>query len=211
MAERTSPVYLEIPCEIEYAKVFEFNRDKKGYRGKHERYGGAYTVDAIMSSDAYKALKDSGSQKQGKVWDEEEEKWVKGSSKELRSADRIKVSFERKHEAPYTYGGPPRVVHADGSSWDTTEDGLIGNGSKGFIFVTVYEMEIDGEQAFGTRLDVIQVTEHVEYESDYDPNVTRGHVIPDRSGGSQPKPEVKKASKKAVVDQGPLEDDEIPF
>lgn len=207
--KKAKSIKLEIPARFEWCRVFEFNRDQEGYRGKHKAYGGAYTIDTYMSADAYAQLKEAGSQKQGKILDEETGKWEGGSAKELRAADEIKVSFERKHEAPYTYGGPPTVAHADGTYWDTEEDGLIGNNSTGYIMLTVYEIEIDGEPVKGTRFDGLQIIDHVPYESDYEPS--SGVSFPDRSGGT--KKEVKEKASKPKASKKVEEEfeDVIPF
>lgn len=226
MAERkkSNTVYLELPAVFEWAKVFDFNMDRNGPNGSYEAHGGAYTVDLLLTKDVYKQLVAAGSQKTPMVlyndkWYSEKSiaEFNRGKDKAERmpsfddlydEAERVKVKVIRKHDAPYSYGGAPQVAHADGSPWDTEDDGQIGNGSKGIAYVSVYE----AGGLKGTRLDGIQILDLVEYISDYDPDddsEPRGFKIPDRSkAAGTTKKETKPAKVSKTTD---IEEDVIPF
>lgn len=225
MADRkkSNTTYLELPAEFEWAKIFPENYDKTGPNGAYESHGGAYTIDGILTKEVFKQLKDAGSQATALVpyednWytkkkiDEltamdEEEETMPSYAKLFAKADKVKVKFKRKHDAPYTYGGAPQVAHVDGTPWDIDEDGLIGNGSKGILYVSVYE----AGGLKGTRLDGIQVLEHVEYQSDYDEDAGGGGFkIPDRTAAQTTKPK-KPTKATASKKTEEVEDEEIPF
>lgn len=193
MAEKKSnTTYLQLEAVFEWAKVFPENYDKTGPDGAYEGHDGAYTVDLLLTDEEYEKLTRAGSQKQAKQTDE--------------GLNRIKVI--RKHTAPYTYGGAPQVAHVDGTPWDIRKDGLIGNGSKGIAYVSVYKVK----GRFGTRLDGLQIMEHVALEDD-DDAPRGGFRIPDRSGQTAA-PKVTQAVEKPKAKpakQPVLVDDEIPF
>ncbi len=196
MAEKSSKTkYLQLNATFEWCKVFPENYDKTGPDGAYEGHDGAYTVDLLLDDEEYNKLRAAGSQKQSKDTED--------------GLHRVKII--RKHTAPYTYGGAPQVAHIDGTPWDISKDGLIGNGSKGVAYVSVYQVK----GRYGTRLDGIQILEHVSYESE-DDDAPRGFRIPDRSGlTSAPKQNrpsetaAKQPAKKPAPKQ--LIDDEIPF
>lgn len=215
--KKSNTIYLEIPATLEWAKVFPENKDTVGANNALVGTGGAYSVDAIISKDVYQQLEDAGSQKKPLIKNKDG-KWLgekNWRSKEqgisfidaFDNATEVKVKLVRKHDAPFTYGGPPQVAHVDGTPWDIKTDGLIGNNSKGILYVSVYEV---GELK-GTRLDGVQVIDHVSYESDYQPDNSGGggFRIPNRAvTKEEAKPAVKaKAKQLAKVDI----DDEIPF
>ena len=219
MTDKAKTKYLEIPVTFEWTKVFK--PEMEGPEGSdYASHGGMYSVDAIMKKAAYKELIAAGSQKQAQVF--YEDKWYsekavttfnRGKEKAERmpsyedlydKADRVKVKFQRKHDAPFTYGGPPQVAHADGTPWHVDEDGLIGNGSEGILYVSVYES--GGFK--GTRLNGLQVLNHIPYESDFDPeDDSTGFRMPDRTGSAKP----KATKAKAKQPEPEVEEDEIPF
>lgn len=176
-----------------YPRLFEFNRDKKGPNDQWETHGGATSIDLIVTDEEFQKLKDAGSQKQLK--DDDEGNQV--------------VKLIRKWEAPYPqYAGPPEVAHADGTPWNVEEDGLIGNGSEVIVYVSVY----DTKGYRGTRLDAVQVIEHVKYESDSE--YTKGFKFPNMSQSSDSEGTPKKETKKKVTSSKftpAIADDEIPF
>jgi hypothetical protein len=196
MAEKSSKTkYLQLNATIEWAKVFPENYDKTGPDGAYEGHDGAYTVDLLLDDEEYEKLRDAGSQKQSKETED--------------GLHRVKII--RKHTAPYTYGGAPQVAHIDGTPWDMRTDGLIGNGSKGVAYVSVYQVK----GRYGTRLDGLQILDLVPYESE-DDDAPRGLRIPDRSSqtsGSKntqaTEPAAKQPAKKPA--SKPLVEDEIPF
>lgn len=150
MAERkkSTAQLVELECEVEWAKVFGFNRDKSGPDGVWEETEGRTSVVAMLSQAQFKHLKSIGVQKQAKNVDDE---------------GRIKVQFTRKWIDKFpNWGGAPRVLNADGSEFNTEEQGLIGNGTKAIVFVSVYQ----AGKHVGTRLEGLQVLDLVEYVSD---------------------------------------------
>jgi hypothetical protein len=106
---------------IEWAKVFETNRDMTGYEGAYVDFEGAYTVQQILSKDEYAKLQAAGTQK-------------KPNQKRLMDGE-LMIKFERKHKITSRdgkvipqAGGAPKVMNADGTAWDKEVNGLIGNG-----------------------------------------------------------------------------------
>ena len=128
--------------KAQWAKVFEDNRDMKGFEGAYEENDGAYTIDVILDKEEFDKLKATGSIKKG-----------------VLTEDGIKVNFVRKHRIGGREYGPPRVKDADGNKWDK---GLIGNGSEVEVGLVVYDTKYKGRA--GTRLEAIRVVEHVPVE-----------------------------------------------
>lgn len=135
---------LELEGIGEWAKVFEVNRDNGDF---HKDYNGACTIDLVMDKEEFDKVAAAGARLSGKPHDQG-----------------VMVKFKRKFEDPNVeaFGGAPKVADAEGNLWDLDEKGLIGNGSKVKVFVTIY----DSKFGKGTRLEGVQVLEHVEYESD---------------------------------------------
>lgn len=184
------PVKVEIFGKLRYAKIFEENRDMKGFQGAYEDCNGACTLDVFLDEENAKILKDSGSQK--KMKPQEDGTYL--------------VSFERKWEAPYTYGGAPAVARADGTAWDTSVDGLVGNDSTGVVYLTVYTSRVGK----GTRLDGVQVIDHVEYWPTGGKPMFKDYSKPAKElTTDEPKPKETKSKKAAT--KPAFEDDEIPF
>lgn len=180
---------IELFGEFMYPKVFEFNRDKQGPNGAWADKGGACTIDLLMDEGNYQKYKESGARL--KVHEED------GS---------YRVKFRRMftHDKIPELGGAPRVANIEGKPWEPDEDGLIGNGSKGFVQISVY----DTATGKGTRLEGIQVVEHVPYESDYDPTGYTG--FSDKSDLVEGKKTKAKAkASKAPVSSDP--EDDLPF
>ena len=134
---------VELEGTLNWAKVFSFNKDtNEDYHGP----GGAYTVDVLLEKDQLDKLTKSGSRLKPKVTD-----------------DGIAIRFKRKHinaAGIEEFGGPPKVVDAEKELWP--EGVLIGNGSKGKVYISVYETKLGK----GTRLEGIQVTDHVQFEGE---------------------------------------------
>lgn len=186
--KKSGTQYLELFGEFEWAQVFEQNRDKDGPNGAWKDFGGKTKITVILDDDQLEKFKKTKSQKKVKVGED----------------GRSRIQFDRKWEAPYNYGGAPQVVHADGTPWDLEEDGLIGNGSKGVVYLSLYET---GGYT-GTRLNGVQVIEHVPYETDYVPSEGNGGIpFKDYSkqAGSKSKSKAKTKTKTEELD------DEIPF
>ncbi|MBL4795816.1 MAG: hypothetical protein JKY50_00220 [Oleispira sp.] len=136
-----------------WAKVFEQNRDMKGWcgptgtaKGTYEDCDGAYTLNLIMDTDNSATLKASG------------------SMKELQPADDgLQVKLIRKHKGPFeAASGAPKVFHKDGTPWDIEVDGTIGNGSRVSVTSSIYDIKSYGTT--GTRLESVTVLDLVVYE-----------------------------------------------
>jgi hypothetical protein len=161
MAGKSKQVKLTGP--VQWAKVFEHNRDMQGYDGDAHTWGGTYVLDMILDDANWKKLKDAGSAKKSK---ERKDTDIE--------AEGTKVSLSRKHEGPFVEAsGPPKVLRTDGTAWDFEEDGYIGNGSICEVTVTVYETinpKTGKKGITGTRLDKVKVIENVTYERQEEPD-----------------------------------------
>jgi hypothetical protein len=136
---------IELHGILEWAKLFEGNRDNGEYDIETD---GATTVDLVMEDDVFKAMKDAGVRKQGKADPE-------GRGTRVKFKRPWKDKFDRDWAA-----GPPKVYRPDGSEWGA-DDGLIGNGSIGVVYVDVY----DTKMGKGARLSGVQVIDHVTFDS----------------------------------------------
>lgn len=139
---------------IEWAKVFEDNRDMKGYNDAYVPFDGAYTMNLVMDKAELGKLTAAGSQK-------------KPMQKRLMDGE-IVIKFERKHKVTNTKGevipkacGAPLVTDADGVPFE----GRIGNGSKVETtnLVTTFKGQ-DGKVYSRTTLTAVKVLSLVEVE-----------------------------------------------
>jgi hypothetical protein len=137
---------IELTGTLEWAKLFEFNRDTGEYDVETD---GATTVTLLMEDDVFKSMKDAGVRKQGKPDPE-------GRGTRVTFKRPWKDKFDRDWAA-----GPPVVYGPAGTSWDSEVDGLIGNGSVGVVFLDVY----DTKMGTGCRLNGVQVIDHVPFEA----------------------------------------------
>lgn len=143
---------------IEWAKVYEGNRDMVGYQGVYEACDGAYTLLQILSKEEMAKLKAAGSSKK---------------AKQARLMDgEIAVTFERKHRVTNSKGefipkasGAPKVVDANDQPF--TE--IIGNGSIAEVtnLVTTFKLP-DGTMGARTTLQKVKILEHIPYEAPQD-------------------------------------------
>jgi hypothetical protein len=134
----------------EWARVFESNRDMDGFDGVYRDHDGACTIDLIMDDDNLAALKASRSMKKGTP------------DAEGRGT---KVKFIRKFNTGKDWdSGAPIVQKSDGSTWDISSDGTIGNGSTVEVELSVYDTS--RPNIVGTRLDKVKVIDHVAYVAD---------------------------------------------
>ena len=132
----------------EWAKVFEDNRDMKGFEGAWEEFNGACTIDMILDDENMQILRNSKSMKKGTP------------DPEGRGT---RVRLIRKFETGRDWDrGAPVGTKAEGSKWNYEEDGTIGNGSTVQVTLSVYDTSRKG--IVGTRLDRIKVINHVEYQ-----------------------------------------------
>lgn len=98
-----------------WSRVFEDNRDLTGYENALADVGGQTSIDVDLDDDAMALLRKSKSMKRGTT--------------STDNPDLTRVKFTRKWQAEIG-GGAPKVVKADGTTWDYDEDGPIGNGSR---------------------------------------------------------------------------------
>ena len=162
---------------LDWAKLFEQNRDRAQF---HEETDGAYKITVTMNDANLKILKDAGSAKESKK--------VDGGNQ---------ITFSRPHKGREDWmGGPPIVADISGKPRSLEGNGLIGNGSKGRVKLAVF----DSKPRNGTRLQGVQITEHVVYESEGNSSQSSS-MFEDLSGGQ--------ASTKSPPKE--VEADSIPF
>jgi len=132
---------IDIKGTLEWAKVFELNRDHNEW---NEDKGGEYKVTVTTDKKTADALKKAGCQK--KIEE------VSGGHK---------ITVVRPHVGSQDWmGGAPIVADKSGKEWNFEEKGFIGNGSKGIVKVEIYPTAVGS----GTRLVGLQVLDHVVYE-----------------------------------------------
>jgi hypothetical protein len=120
-----------------WARVFEHNRDLKGYNDAAVPYEGFYKIDVILDKDNRKILSGSGSSLKGKWTDDGE----------------FIVTFKRKHKDRFEWAsGAPKVLKADDTPWT---DKFIPNTSEVEVEFSVYTTT----KATGTRLETVKVLE----------------------------------------------------
>lgn len=142
---------------IEWAKVFENNREMSGYEGIYEACGGAYTLVQVLDKEEFEKLKKAGTQK-------------KPIQKRLLDGE-IAIKFERKHlvktkegKVVPQAGGAPKVVGPDGKPWNVEEQGVIGNGTIAEVtnLINTFKGQ-DGKMISRTSLVKVKIIEHVPY------------------------------------------------
>jgi hypothetical protein len=139
---------------IEWAKVFENNRDMEGYEGDYVKYDGAYVVDQVMSKDEYAKLTAAGSQKKPK------QKRLMDGEFVIKMMRPHKVVAKDGREMPQA-GGAPVVTDVDGNPITDR----IGNGSKAEItnLISFFKGQ-DGKIYSRTTMTKIKILEFVPYE-----------------------------------------------
>jgi hypothetical protein len=148
---------------VEWAKIFENNRDMTGYEGAYVPFEGAYTLQQILSKDEYAKLQAAGTQK-------------KPNQKRLMDGE-LMLKFERKHkvtrkdgtELPQA-GGAPKVTDVEGNTW-SEDKGLIGNGSTAEVtnLITTFKGQ-DGKMYSRTSMTAVKIIEHKPVEEKVDSN-----------------------------------------
>jgi hypothetical protein len=152
---------IDIKGTIEWAKVFESNRDRAEWNKETD---GEYKVTITTDAATAKELKKAGCMKK---------------IEEVDSGHRLTVS--RPHTGAQDWmGGAPIVADVTGKAWNLQEQGLIGNGSEGIVKVEVYPTRTGRT---GTRLLGVQVLEHVVYESEGGPSQPRAMFTDHSSSG----------------------------
>ena len=138
---------IDIKGTIEWAKVFESNRDQAEWNADTN---GEYKVTVTTDKKTADALKKAGCQKK---------------IEEVDGGFRVTVS--RPHTGAEDWmGGEPVVADISGKAWNLEDKGLIGNGSKGIVKVEVYRTK---KGLVGTRLMGLQVLDHVVYNPEVVP------------------------------------------
>lgn len=95
------------------------------------------------------------------------------------------VSLKRKAlKANGDTNGAPRVVNADKSPYDFTQQGLIGNGSIGNVIVYQYPYEVMGRKGIGNSLTAVQVVKHEQLSQSVDFDVVGDEPTFDDSDSS---------------------------
>ncbi len=142
---------------IEWARLFEGNRDMEGYQGAYAVCDGAYTVSQVLSKEEFAKLQKAGTTK-------------KPVRKRLMDGELV-IKFERKHTVTKKdgtvvaqAGGAPVVTDAAGKAW-TDDNGMIGNGSVAEVtnLVSTFKGQ-DGKMYARTSLVSVKIVEHVVYE-----------------------------------------------
>ena len=158
MAKGTKYTEVVTTGPIEWARIFEDNRDMEGYEGMYAECEGAYTLVQVLDKTQFEKLKKGGSQK-------------KPIQKRLMDGV-IAIKFERKHLVKTKdgglidkAGGAPKVVNAAGVVWDADVDGLIGNGSIAEVtnLLTSFKGQ-DGTNICRTTMTKVKIIEHLVYE-----------------------------------------------
>lgn len=139
---------------IEWAKVFEDNRDMKGYDGEYEKTDGAYVVDQVLSKEEYQKLINAGSQKKPK------QKRLMDGEIVIKMMRPHRVTKRDGTELPQA-GGAPEVTDADGNPISER----IGNGTKAEItnLISTFKGQ-DGKVYARTTLTKIKILELVPFE-----------------------------------------------
>ena len=177
MTKESKTQIVELFGTLEWAKVFEHNRDRASW---NEDKDGEYKITIIKSSGCAKAMHE-----------------VDGGTK---------VTLARPHKGKFDWqSGAPSVANIKGQPWDFEMDGYIGNGSTGLVRVAVYPAGNSGRT--GSRLEAVQVIDHVEFESEGGSSSASGFRDLSSYSSKEPKAE---ATPKKVVKPAP-QDDAIPF
>lgn len=191
---------------IEWAKIFENNRDKEGYQNQYKDCDGAYTVNQIISKEDYKALTDAGSKK-------------KPNQKRLMDGE-IVIKHERKHSVPQApqAGGQPEVKDKYGRPWDVNNYGYPANGSVAEIesLITEFEWNDNGVQKTTSRTTMksIKILEFKKWNAETK-EIEDGFIPPmdsvKKSEPVKPVKEVKQVEEEEDFIPDDDLDDEIPF
>ena len=175
---------LELFGTLDWAKVFEHNRDQASWNVETD---GECKVTITLDEDNADKLKSAGCQKKMES--------VEGGTK---------VTLSRPFKGNNDWGsGTPTVVNVKGLDWDFDVDGFIGNGSTGMIRVAVYDTSTGRR---GTRLEAVQVIDHVTYESEGGSSSPSFKDLSSKVEDTKAAPVNKASKKKATVSE-----DTIPF
>lgn len=140
--------YITLTGTVSYAKVYEHQKDTKFNED------GVYSLNLYPDAASTIQLKSAGSRVK---WNEDETgKYVKLSKDHVRLVKDKDTGEETKEVL-----GPPEVgMGLDEDRHLIPFDKLIGNGSKVAVGVVIY----DSKFGKGTRLEAVNVLEHIPYE-----------------------------------------------
>jgi len=142
---------------VAWAKVFESNRDKRGFEDAYVECDGAYTIDLTIDKANFDILAATGAAKASKI-----------KAKEVEKFGETTVNFIRKNKDRFEWAsGAPSVFKPDNTPWEIEVDGVIPNGSKGRVKVDTYTTS----KATGTRLVAVYITEVADMEEKPEPVV----------------------------------------
>ena len=152
----------EIKGRIDWAKVFEVNRDRAHF---HQETDGMCKVTVSTDEKTMKELQKAGL---GKKFKETDHGWS--------------VTLDRPHKGKHEWqGGAPLVADVTGKLWNLDEKGFIGNGSEGIVKFELYDGKNTDRK--GSRLLGLQVLDHVVYESEGGPSQPRSMFTDQSSSG----------------------------
>ena len=158
---------------LEYAKVFEGNRDMGGDDNnaakKAKKFDGQYVVNAYFTSEAQiEELLQGGLDPKPMGNDRIKQGNNFGIGKFIKLArfhDHV-MTFTDKHgaETEVNFGGQPKVVNLTNGFenkawWSFEKDGALGNGTAAKVQFSTYA------NGAGVRLEAIGVTDHVAWEN----------------------------------------------
>jgi len=157
---------------LEYAKVFEENRDMGGDQNnaakKAARHNGQYVVNAYFTSeDQITELLEAGMDPKPMGNDRVKEGSDFGIGKYIkltRMHDHVMTFTDKKgNPTEVDFGGSPKVVNLTNgvenkSWWSFDDDGTLGNGTKAKVQFETYS------NGAGVRLIALGVTDHVAWE-----------------------------------------------
>ena len=208
---------------LEWAKVFPENADMGNPDGPRaaqaiHKKGGQYIVNAYFTSqDQIDKLLEDGldphPMNSNRLVQGNPEFGIGTYMKLKREvADNIKEFEGKGGTQVVNFGGPVGVLNiTDGienkREWNLEEDGLIGNGSKCRVLVAVY----DAGRLKGTRLEAVQVVDHIPYVSEGGGQPTGGGLngfFKDLTAETKAAPSAPVKAKKAAA---AVAEDEIPF
>jgi hypothetical protein len=159
---------MTIVGKASWAKVFEENRDKRGFEDAFVPFDGAYTIDVTMNKAEFDRLAATGAAKASKI-----------KQKEVDKFGETNLKFTRKHQDRFEWSsGAPSVVKPDGTPWIFGRDGVIPNGSTVAVNIDVYTTS----KATGTRLVNVHVIEVADMEEKSAPTPTKGSPAPEEEG-----------------------------
>ena len=162
---------------LEYAKVFEDNRDmgNDSSAGKKiAKHGGQYVVNAYFTEEAQvQLLLSEGLDPKPMGHDRIKEGNDFGIGKYIKCArmhdHKMTFTDKKGKETEVDFGGSPKVVNFTNGMenkgwWDNTDDGELGNGTSAKVQFETYS------NGAGVRLLAIGVTDHVAWESTSGPS-----------------------------------------